>query len=237
MLSHGKSHGHSGVREVVASVDTPAPESLLEQRRHVADRIFKGALLFNGAITVFWLAVLVTGTDAVFFGTCAVDRDAIVRVTSGVLIFWVFWGGIWYGVKNALLKSVAGFSNEERRAAFSSRMSAPYDVNEIVARHSERRIRIIDMIGRRGRIITIVPVSFFYLYARIGTDGPETFATAFMQDSLFDAVVATWLFLALYYRNGFLAAVVYGPQSRIMDGVLARANCLLITTLWLMFGS
>ena len=235
MLSRGTPHGHSGVRQVIASVDTPAPASLLEQRRRVADRIFKGALLFSGALTVFWLAVLVTRTDAVFFGTYAVDRDAIVRVISGVLIYGVFWGGIWYGVKNALLKSVAGFSNEECRAAFSSRMSAPYDVNEIVARHSERRIRIIDMIGRRGRFITLAAVSFVYLYARIGTDRPETFATAFMQDSLLDGVVVTWMFLALYYREGFLAAVAYGPQSRIMDGVLARANCLLAMTMWLMF--
>ncbi len=110
MLSYGTPHGQSGVRRVVASVDPSAPASALEQRRRVADRVFKGALLFNGALTVFWLAMLVTGTDAVFFGTYAVDRDAIVRVISGVLIFGVFWGGIWYGVKNALLKSVAGFS-------------------------------------------------------------------------------------------------------------------------------
>ena len=204
-------------------------------RRLVADRIFKGALVFNAALTIFWLAVVITGTDAVFFGTYALDREAIKRVLGGVLFFWVFWGLIWYGVKNLLLKYLAGFSKEERRAAFSSRMAEPYDVAEIVARHSERRIRIIDMIGRRGRFITLAAAGFFYLYARIGTDRPETFATAFMQDNLFDGVVATWMFLALYYRQGFLAAVVYGPQSRIMDGVLARANCLLITTLWLGF--
>ena len=32
-----------------------------------------------------------------------------------------------------------------------------------------------------------------------------------------------------------MAAAFYGPQSRVMDGVLARANCLLITTLWAAF--
>jgi dolichol kinase len=31
------------------------------------------------------------------------------------------------------------------------------------------------------------------------------------------------------------AGSFYGPQSRVMDGVLARANCLLITTLWTLF--
>ena len=35
--------------------------------------------------------------------------------------------------------------------------------------------------------------------------------------------------------NGWVAASFYGPQSRVMDGVLARANCLLITTLWTAF--
>ncbi len=29
--------------------------------------------------------------------------------------------------------------------------------------------------------------------------------------------------------------VFYGAQSRVMDGSLARANCLLITTLWSAF--
>ena len=43
------------------------------------------------------------------------------------------------------------------------------------------------------------------------------------------------MFLAFYYANGVLAAAFYGPQSRVMDGVLARANCLLITTLWTAF--
>jgi len=53
--------------------------------------------------------------------------------------------------------------------------------------------------------------------------------------SLFDAVVFSWVSLALYYSNGFLAAAFYGAQSRVMDGSLARANCLLITTLWSAF--
>ncbi|MCI0348608.1 MAG: hypothetical protein L0Z53_04210, partial [Acidobacteriales bacterium] len=35
--------------------------------------------------------------------------------------------------------------------------------------------------------------------------------------------------------NGLLATAFYGAQSRVMDGVLARANCLLITTLWAVF--
>jgi len=41
--------------------------------------------------------------------------------------------------------------------------------------------------------------------------------------------------LAIYRSNGFLGRVAYGAQSRIMDGTLARANCLLIATLWNLF--
>jgi hypothetical protein len=224
------------LRRPIATIDAGAPAiAPLAERRRTADRIFKGALLFNTALTVFWAVVYVTGTNAVFFGSSGVDAAAVGRVLWAVLFFYVLWGFIWYGVKNVLLKYLAGFSKDERREAFSSRMSKPYEVAEIVARHSERRIRIVDMIGRRGRFITLAMAGFFYLYARVASERPDTFATFFLQDNLFDAVLTSWIFLAFYYRNGFLAAAFYGPQSRVMDGVLARANCLLITTLWTVF--
>jgi hypothetical protein len=91
------------------------------------------------------------------------------------------------------------------------------------------------MIGRRGRFITLAMAGFFYLYSRVATEHSPNFATFFLQDNLFDAVVTSWIFLGFYYSDGFLAAAFYGPQSRVMDGVLARANCLLITTLWTVF--
>jgi hypothetical protein len=204
-------------------------------RRRTADRVFKGALLFNSALTIFWAALYLTGTSTVFFASTAVDAAAVGRVLAGVFFFYVLWGFIWYGVKAALLKFVAGFSKEERREAFSSRMSAPYDLDGLLARHSERRIRIVDMVGRRGRFITLAVAAFYYLYASVAEERPDTFASRFLQDNLFDAVLISWIFLAFYYRNGFLAAAFYGPQSRVMDGVQARANCLLITTLWTVF--
>jgi hypothetical protein len=114
-------------------------------------------------------------------------------------------------------------------------MDVPFEGSAFVARHSERTIRIIDMIGRRGRFITIAAAGFFYLYANQRANPSPAFVTGFTQDNLFDAVVSGWIFLAFYYANGFVAAAMYGPQSRVMDGVLARANCLLITTLWAAF--
>lgn len=191
--------------------------------------------MFNTALTVFWIFALVTGHGGGLFGSSYIGSDVLLRVGFGILFFYVIWGFFWYGVKTLLLRYFVGFSKEERRQAFSSRMHAPFDVAAFTSRYSERRIRIADMIGRRGRFITLAMAGFFYLYSRVATVHDPKFATLFLQDNLFDAVVTSWVFLAFYYADGFLAAAFYGPQSRVMDGVLARANCLLITTLWTAF--
>ena len=205
------------------------------ERRKTADRIFRGALVFNCALTVFWLVLTLTGRSTIFFQRYDGGWAGVARVLQGVLFFYVVWGFIWYGVKAALLKYAAGFTTDERRQAFSSRMRAPFALEDLLARHSERRIRIIDMIGRRGRFITLGLAAFFYLYSQVKANPSPNFAGAFLQDNLFDAVLTSWIFLGFYYADNFLAAAFYGPQSRIMDGVLARANCLLITTLWTLF--
>jgi hypothetical protein len=207
----------------------------LAERRRTADHVFRAALVFNAALSALWLFAILTGRPVRFFGASDVDREVLTNVAVGVLFFYVVWGFIWYGVKTLLLKWFVGFSREERRQAFSSRMDAPFEVSEFVQRYSERRIRIVDMIGRRGRFITLAAAGFFYLYSRIESEPTATFATAFLKDNLFDAAVTGWIFLAFYYRNGFVAAAFYGPQSRVMDGILARANCLTITTLWTAF--
>jgi hypothetical protein len=212
-----------------------APALTLIDRRRTADRIYLGALVFNGALTAFWIVSLVTGWNSPFFHSHSIDGQALVRVAVGVLVFNVLWGLIWYGIKTLLLRYFVGFSQEERRRAFSSRMDEPFDVAAFVARHSERRIRIADMIGRRGRFVMLGAAGFFYIYLDVTGKPSADFATRFLQNNLFDAVAAGWIFLAFYYRNGWLAAAFYGPQSRVMDGVLARANCLLITTLWAAF--
>jgi hypothetical protein len=209
--------------------------SALVERRRLADRIFKGALIFNSALTLFWLVMLATGGHSRFFRAYDVTGEALIRIFSTILFFYVVWGFIWYGIKTLLLKSFVRFSKDERRQAFSSRMKRPFDVEDLVSRHSERRIRIADMIGRRGRFITLALAGFSYMYGQVASEQSPDFATLFLQDNLFDAVLTSWIFLAFYYSDGFLAAAFYGPQSRVMDGVLARANCLLITTLWTVF--
>jgi hypothetical protein len=204
-------------------------------RLRTARRIFLGALIFNSALTMFWLFAMVTGRTGGFFGHYDISRSVVGNILGGIFFFYVLWGFIWWGIKTLLLKYFVGFSKDERRQAFSSRMSEPFDVASFTSRYSERRIRIADMIGRRGRFITLATAGFFYLYLRVVADRSPQFATLFLQDNLVDAVITSWVFLAFYYANGVLAAAFYGPQSRVMDGVLARANCLLITTLWTAF--
>ena len=212
----------------------PVDASFLARRR-TADRIFRGTLIFNTALTVYWVIAALVGSGGPFFGDLGIGQHTIASVAGGILFFYVFWGFIWFGIKAALLRFWAGFTKEERRQAFSSRMDKPFDVAAFTSRHSERRIRIIDMIGRRGRFIVLAASGFYYLYRSVVEAPTAGFATLFLKDNLLDAVITSWIFLAFYYANNFLAAAFYGPQSRVMDGVLARANCLLITTLWTVF--
>ena len=212
-----------------------AAASTGDTRLRTAHRVFRGALIFNTVLTVFWLFAILTHQTGGMFQHFEIGRDAVARVGGGILFFYVIWGFIWYAIKTLLLKYFVGFTKDERRLAFSSRMRAPFEVAAFTSRYSERRIRIVDMIGRRGRFITLGLAGFFYLYERVAVEQSPQFATLFLQDNLFDAVITSWVFLAFYYADGFLAAAFYGPQSRVMDGVLARANCLLITTLWAAF--
>ena len=93
------------------SLSEPAspPPAFLERRR-TADRIFKGALIFNTSLTVFWLVMLATGGNAFFFGSYDVNLEAVGRVLGGVFFFYVLWGFIWYGVKSLLLTYFVRFS-------------------------------------------------------------------------------------------------------------------------------
>ncbi|MFI5183879.1 MAG: hypothetical protein ACHQNV_05745 [Vicinamibacteria bacterium] len=218
--------------EAAAALAEPV---LWGERRRTADRVFYGALTYTAALTLLWLFQVLTGRGTPFFQHYKVDSETVGHVLGGLLFFNILWGLIWFGVKNLLFWKWVGFSKEERRAAFSSRMREPYDVPGLISRHSERRIRIADMIGRRGRFILLQLLGFSLLYGRIATEHTPAFVTLFLSDNLFEAVASNWVFLSFYYSSGFLGRMFYGAQSRVMDGGLARANCLLITTLWSVF--
>ena len=217
---------------MITTVDQAVPLQVsVDSRRRTADNVFRFALAVNAALTVFWLVTYFTGGSS-FFKDYSVNWQLVSRIVSGVLFFYVLWGVIWWAVKTALLRWFVGFTKQERRDAFSSRMDRPYDVADLVSRYSERRIRITDMIGRRGRFITLATAGFYYLYLQIAQQQNPNFASAFFQDNLLDGLLTSWIFLGFYRVSNLLGGFFYGPQSRVMDGILARANCLLISTLW-----
>lgn len=211
------------------------PILAVDERRRTADRVFWGAFAFNGFLTLFWLLLVATQGQTQFFGTYRVDGQALGELLGFVLIFYVLFGFVWYGIKGLLLRHFVGFTWAEVKQAFSSRMDVPFDLRDLVSRYSERRIRITDMIGRRGRFMLMGLPAFFAFYARTVSEPPASVPTLFLKDNLFVAVAGGWIFLAFYYLNGPLAAAFYGAQSRVMDGTLARANCMLITMLWTAF--
>ena len=218
-----------------ATSEALAEEKPAAERLATARRVFQGALTVNCILTLFCIVAYATGKGSAIAGTFEVNLKSIVGVLIVVTILHVVWGFIWLGIKSLLLARFVGFSKQERVLAFSSRMSQPFEVAELLARHSERRVRIADMIGRRGRFITISIAAFIYLYAYVDTERPASFATAFLSANLIDAVLASWLYIAFFHRSNLFAAALFGPQSRVMDGMLARANCLLIITLWTLF--
>ncbi|MFN8096262.1 MAG: hypothetical protein U0599_29305 [Vicinamibacteria bacterium] len=212
----------------------PAPDRPAEawaRRRPAADRVYRGCLAATLALTAAaaWSAL---GGGGAIPGTPRVGLEAVARIAVGITVVWFLWGWLWYGIRSLLLARVVGLSKDERRTVFRSRMDGTFDLAGLLARHSERRIRIVDMIGRRGRFITISSMGFGYIYARILERPTPEFLSAGMQEGLIDAVALSWTMLAIYRSNGFLGRLLYGAQMRIMDGTLARANCLLITTLW-----
>lgn len=216
----------------VAAGSSVEPAALASRLR-TARRVFLGSLSYTCAMTLFWLIVLALGPErAPFFGKYRIDGQAVASVLFGFLVFSVLWGWIWYGIRALLLRRFVGLTKDEVREVFTSRMHRPFDLSGLLARYSERRIRITDMIGRRGRFVTIGVMGFLYIYGRVAVDPKPEYLQFGAADNLFDAVALSWLTLAFYYSDGFFGRVVYGAQTRIMDGTLGRANCLLITTLW-----
>jgi hypothetical protein len=209
-------------------------EERWEAGRRQSDRIFRGALAVTAAISALWLVLLLSGRGSAVLGR-PLDPLAPVRVLFGFVIVGVLWGWLWYGVKWVLLRKLVGLSREETHATFLSRVRRPFDLPAVLRGRSERRVRIADMIGRRGRYVTIGLLGYAYVYSRIALQPKADFLITGLQESLFDALAFSWLMLAVYYSDGFLGRVAYGAQTRIMDGVLGRANCLVILTLWSLF--
>jgi hypothetical protein len=215
------------------AVQTPL-EDRWEAARRQSGRLFRGCLVLTATITAAWLTLLLTGRGSAVLGR-PLDALSPVRVLFGFLIIGILWGWLWYGVKRVLLRRLVGLSREETDETFRSRVRRPFDLGALLRGRSERRVRIADMIGRRGRYVTIGMLGYSYIYSRVALEPKPEFLVMGLQESLFDALAYSWLMLAVFHSDGFLGRVAYGPQSRIMDGVLGRANALVILTLWSLF--
>jgi dolichol kinase len=210
----------------VADKLTPSPN-------RTAQRIFLSSLTFTSVMTLIWIFFVITKLDGgLLFNGYEIDQEALKRIAVAFTIIVILYGWFWYRVRRFLLRRLVGLSEQEIKSVFESRMDRPFDLSAILARHSERRIRIIDMIGRRGRALTLAAGYNVYVYLRISAGLEPRFLTAALVDGLLDAILLSWLYLSAYYSNGLLGRVVYGAPSRIMDGTLARANLLSIVTLW-----
>lgn len=222
--------------EGAATATTTVADLTFDSRRRTADRMFYAAFAYTSVLTILWLYMLLSGGEGggVPRSEYEVNGESLSRVLFTFLFFTVIWGWIWYGVKILLLRSFVGMTKEDRRLSFTSRMREPYELESLLARYSERRIRITDMIGRRGRSALIAATGFAFVYMAMVQD-PGGNPAQPTQDNLFDAMIFSWVSLALYYSSGFLARVHYGAQSRIMDGTLARANLLMSSVLWSLF--
>jgi hypothetical protein len=223
--------------EMAAPAVLPAAETAgWEAYRRNAQRYFRWSLGLTAVITAVWLFFVVTGRDGgAMFKGYQITREAVIGVVIGFLVMSVLWGWLWYGIKALLLRKIAGFSPDEVRAVFRSRMNEPFDLQAILARHPERRVRIADMVGRRGRFLTLGMMGFNYIYWQVHQSPTPDFLFRGLQQGLFDALAYSWWMIALYYSDGFLGRMAYGAQTRIMDGTLGRANCLVITMLWSVF--
>jgi hypothetical protein len=198
--------------------------------------VFLGCLLYTAALTVLWVVLLIVRPERVpFFKTYQVDRNTVFGIVGYFLIFLLLWGFIWYGIRNLFLRKYVKMSKEDAREVFNSRIRRPFDLAKYLARYDERRIRIADMIGRRGRFFTIAGLLFAGTYAGLVKNQDPAGFTMGMGDSLFGTLALNWVSLAFFYSDGVLGRAVFGPQSRVMDGVLGRANCLIISILWSAF--
>jgi len=215
---------------------TPAAGGPGAERPRASRQVFLGCLLYLSGLTLVWLFFALTGRDGgLLFRVFRIDAATVGRLLTGFLLFWVGWGWLWYWLKRLLLRRVVGFSREELAESFASRIGTPFDLRALLARHSERRIRIVDMITRRGRTVPLLLAGFLYLAFHISKEpGPQSLAMG-IQDNWLDSVVLAAAMLGAYHSSGFFGRALYGAHARVMDGRLARANCLVAATMWMQF--
>ena len=220
--------------EPPAAAAAPVDDATTAWGRHrpAADRVFRASVAVAAALTAaaLWSAF---GGGGRILGTNRLGVEAVVRVAVGFTIVSVLWGWLWYGIRSLLLAKLVGLSKDERRMVFRSRMDGTFDLAVPPRpplrapdphRRHDRPPRPVHHDRRDGVRLRL------HARPRAADAGVPRRG---LQESLLDSVALSWVMIAAYYSSGFLGRVLYGAQMRIMDGTLARANCLLITTLWM----
>ena len=217
-----------------SAAPAPAREDSNSARVQRSNLVYNICLYYNLVLTAVWIA-LVSGImpGGRFFPVYKLTLQQITGTVSFFVIFWATWSYGWYFIKRAMLKR-AGLDQTELKAVFGPRLEG-FDLDTILARHSTRAIRIIDMIGRRGRTLVFIALSFAYIYLQTQkTKGPESLAFG-LQANVFDSIVMNSLGLLSFASVGWFGNMIYGAQARVLDGIQGRANALCIGTLWSAF--
>jgi hypothetical protein len=213
-----------------------APSAARAREERAARLVFVAVTAYTAALTIVWLVLLISGRDggAIFAGVRP-DRTSLTRLVAFQAVFMFGYGWLWYRVRRALLLRVVGLREPQLEAVFGTRTGRSFDLDAILAGRSERAIRIVDMIGRRGRSLTLAFVYAGYVYLRIADGREPRFLTAALADGLLDALAMSWLYVLAFRSDGALGRIVYGAPARLMDGRLGRANLLSVVTLWSAF--
>ena len=81
--------------DTAITLDHTAAPRAADTRLLTARRIFLGALIFNSALTVFWLFALLTDRTGGFFQHYDISGETIGRIVGAIFFFYVLWGFIW----------------------------------------------------------------------------------------------------------------------------------------------
>ena len=220
-------------------LDTPVPAavdgagSLHAGRVGRALLVYRICLYYTVGLTAVWLLAGATGAGAGMLFPSAISIQQVVGTVIFMTVFWGIWSYAWYFLKRWQLRR-AGFTPAELAAVFGHRLDG-FDLEALLARHSTRQIRIIDMIARRGRTIVLVAISFTYVYLATMQSQAADGLRAGLQANVFDSIAMNALALLAFRSRGVLGNMLYGAQARVLDGVQGRANALCIGTLWSAF--
>ena len=66
----------------MAEAATPSV-AMTDERRRTVDRVFRGALVFNVALTAYWLFLLATGGSSAFFRNSRAGLEQVAEVGLG----------------------------------------------------------------------------------------------------------------------------------------------------------